>query len=170
MEGQFDGIFNWAGSFGYFSDAENTQLIAAYVRALRPGGRLLIEQPNREHLLRHFQRVMQTDSTIYRSRWEARSQRVITRRTEAGAENRRNISSMRLYTPVQMRVLFEGQGLIAEHVHRSLVFDAYGKSAPRMVTIGRKPDTGANQTIQRTGATRFAQSEIRTSSAAGSRR
>jgi len=40
MEGQFDGIINWGGSFGYFSEAENARLVEAYVRALRPGGRL----------------------------------------------------------------------------------------------------------------------------------
>jgi 2-polyprenyl-3-methyl-5-hydroxy-6-metoxy-1,4-benzoquinol methylase len=162
MEGRFDGIFSWAGSFGYFSEAENAQLIAAYVCALRPGGRLLIEQPDRQHLLRHFRRVVQADSVIYQSRWDARTQRAITRRIVAGAEDRRNSSSMRLYTPGQMRALFERQGLIVEQVHRSLVFDAYGKSVPRMVTVGRKPDTGANQTIQRTGTSRFARSETRT--------
>ena len=52
-DNQFEGILNWAGSFGYFAAAENSQLIAAFVRALRPGGYLLIEQPNREHLLRN---------------------------------------------------------------------------------------------------------------------
>jgi SAM-dependent methyltransferase len=149
MEGQFDGVFSWAGSFGYFSEAENAQLIAAYVRALRPGGRLLIEQPNREHILRHYQRVVQTGSVTYRSRWDARNQRVTTRRIVAGAEDRRNSSSMRLYTPGQMRALFERQGLIVEQVHRSLVFDAYGKSVPRMVIVGRKPNSGANRVARR---------------------
>jgi SAM-dependent methyltransferase len=145
IEGQFDGIFNWAGSFGYFSEAENVRLIAAYVRALRPGGRLLIEQPDREHLLRHFKRVMRTKSVIYRSRWDARNQRVITRRIEAGAEKRSNSSSMRLYTPAQMRALFECRGLIVEQMHRSLLFEAYGKSVPRMVIVGRKAETGASR-------------------------
>jgi cyclopropane fatty-acyl-phospholipid synthase-like methyltransferase len=42
MEGQFEGILNWGGSFGYFSEAENARLVETYVRALRPGSRLLI--------------------------------------------------------------------------------------------------------------------------------
>jgi SAM-dependent methyltransferase len=139
LEGRFDGVFSWAGSFGYFSEAENALLLAAYVRALRPGGRLLIEQPDREHLLRHVQPVMRSGSTTFRCRWDAQNQRVMTRRFESGVEDRQNSSSMRLYTPGQMRVLFERQGLIVEQAHRALVFDAYGKSVPRMVTVGRKP-------------------------------
>jgi hypothetical protein len=79
MEGQFDGIINWGGSFGYFSEAENARLVEAYVRALRPGGRLLIEQPDREYILRHFQRVMRIGSITRRNRWDARNQRVVTR-------------------------------------------------------------------------------------------
>ncbi len=142
MAGQFDGILSWAGSFGYFSEAENAQLVAAYVRALRPGGRLLIELPNREHILRHFRQEVQADSVIYRSRWDARNERMMTRRIVAGMEDRRNTSSMRLYMPVQIRALFERQGLIVEQMHGSLVFEAFGKSVPRMVIVGRKPDMG----------------------------
>ena len=34
MEGQFDGIVNWGGSFGYFSEAENARLVEDYFRDL----------------------------------------------------------------------------------------------------------------------------------------
>src|ERR1039457_1405820 len=80
-ENQFEGILNWAGSFGYFTAAENSQLIAAFVRALRPGGYLLVEQPNREHLLRHLRPVMRKNTTVFHSRWDGQSQRVITPRS-----------------------------------------------------------------------------------------
>jgi SAM-dependent methyltransferase len=144
MEGQFDGILNWGGSFGYFSEPENAQLVEAYARALRPGGRLLIEQPDREHILRYFQRVMRRGSYTFRNRWHARNQRVVSRRFESGVEDRCNSSSMRLYTPAQMRGLFECQGLIVERVQQSVIFDAWGKSIPRMVTVGRRSELGAN--------------------------
>ena len=168
-ENQFEGILNWAGSFGYFTAAENGQLIAAFVRALRPGGYLLVEQPNREHLLRHLRPVMRKGTTVFQSRWDGQSQRVITRRIVAEVEDRRNSSSMRLYTPAQMRVLFEQHGLIVEQLHKSIRFDAYGPSAPRMIIVGRKARKGSKM-VQRTGASRVAQSEMRTPSAAGSHR
>lgn len=151
-DNQFEGILNWAGSFGYFAAAENSQLIAAFVRALRPGGYLLIEQPNREHLLRHFQPVMRKDSTVFQSRWDGQSQRVITRRIVAGVEDRRNSSSMRLYTPSQMRVLFEHHGLTVERVHKSIRFDAYGSSASRMIIVGRKAPSRASFWAERMAA------------------
>ena len=54
-------------------------------------------------------------------------------------------TAMRLYTPAHMRALFERDGLVVEQAHRSLVFDAYGKSAPRMEAghVGQ-PDSPAN--------------------------
>ena len=112
---------------------------------------------------------MRKDTTVFQSRWDGRSQRVITRRVVAGVEDRRNSSSMRLYTPAQMRVLFEQHGLTVEQLHKSIRFDAYGPSAPRMIIVGRKARKGAKM-VQRTGASRFAQSEMRTPSAAGSHR
>ncbi len=34
----FDAAANWFGSFGYFSEAENLQMILRYARSLKPGG------------------------------------------------------------------------------------------------------------------------------------
>jgi len=102
VEKQFHGILNWAGSFGYFSEAENAQLIAAYARALRPGGYLIVEQANRERILRHLQPVVRAGGVVYRSRWDARKQQMMTRRIENGVDDHRNCSVMRLYTPAQM--------------------------------------------------------------------
>lgn len=50
--GTFDRAVNWFSSFGYFTDEENHQVLAEAHRALRPGGRLLIEtlhQPQDPH-------------------------------------------------------------------------------------------------------------------------
>ena len=138
VEGRFDGILNWAGSFGYFSQSDNARLVTAYVRALRPGGRLLIEQPDREYLLRHFRRVIRIGTLVVRNRWDARMQRVITRRIIDGADEPRNISTMRLYTPSQLRDLFKRCGLTVERLRKSLRFDAYGRALPRSSHRGSK--------------------------------
>src|SRR6185503_15297877 len=44
FKGEFDGVYNWFSSFGYFTDRENAALLVRYSHALRRGGRLLIEQ------------------------------------------------------------------------------------------------------------------------------
>ena len=49
--GRFDAVLNWYTSFGYFDDEGNSRVLSAYRRALKPGGRLLLEQINRDSLL-----------------------------------------------------------------------------------------------------------------------
>jgi SAM-dependent methyltransferase len=45
-EGEFDAVVNWFTSFGYFDPQTNDRVLAAFARALRPGGRLLLEVHN----------------------------------------------------------------------------------------------------------------------------
>ncbi len=52
--GRFDAALNWYTSFGYFDDEGNRRVLSAYRRALKPGGRLLLEQINRDSLLRQI--------------------------------------------------------------------------------------------------------------------
>jgi len=136
---QFHGVFNWGGSFGYFDDTENFHVMQLYARALRPGGRLLIDQPNRENILRHFGAELQpNERLIVRNSWDAKTQRIISRRTLDGKEDQKNMSSMRLYTPSQMRRLFKQTGMIIENTYGSLTGDSYGRTSLRMFTVGRK--------------------------------
>ena len=44
----FDGIFNVQTSFGYFNDQTNFRVLQGILRALKPGGRFLIETINRD--------------------------------------------------------------------------------------------------------------------------
>jgi SAM-dependent methyltransferase/GNAT superfamily N-acetyltransferase len=45
-EDEFDAIVNWFTSFGYFDPQTNDGVLASLARALRPGGRLLLEVHN----------------------------------------------------------------------------------------------------------------------------
>ncbi len=49
-EAQFDGVYCVGGTFGYFTEDENIALLQKLHRALKPGGQLLIDVPNRDHL------------------------------------------------------------------------------------------------------------------------
>ena len=42
----FDLVLNWFSSFGYLDEAGNRAVLRAFRRALRPGGRLILEQRN----------------------------------------------------------------------------------------------------------------------------
>ncbi len=51
---EYDAAFNFFTSFGYFSDAENTAMLAGIARSLKEDGRFLIELINREWLEQNF--------------------------------------------------------------------------------------------------------------------
>jgi SAM-dependent methyltransferase len=51
-EAEFDAVVNWFTSFGYFEPPVNDSVLAGFARALRPGGRLLLELLNPERVAR----------------------------------------------------------------------------------------------------------------------
>ncbi len=46
----FDGIYCWGTSFGYFDDAKNAEVVQKIHRALRRGGRFLLDVVNRDYI------------------------------------------------------------------------------------------------------------------------
>ncbi len=52
-EDQFDGIYCWNTSFGYFDDESNHAVIDRVRRALKRGGQFLLDVTNRDYLARH---------------------------------------------------------------------------------------------------------------------
>ncbi len=46
FESEFDAVLNWFTSFGYFDRPTNDAVLRAFARALRPGGKLLLELHN----------------------------------------------------------------------------------------------------------------------------
>ena len=133
----FAAVYNWFGSFGYCSEAENVDIVRRMAAALQPGGRLLIEQPNREWLLRHFRPLAPRADGRNANRWIAATQRVET--TWYFDDNSdRFSSSMRLYTPAQFRSLFARAGLAWETAYGGADGSPYGRGAQRIIVVGRK--------------------------------
>ena len=52
FEDEFDGAYCMFTSFGYFDDDTNRKVAANLARAIKPGGRLLIDVVNRDYLVR----------------------------------------------------------------------------------------------------------------------
>ena len=55
FESEFDAAYSYFTSFGYFDDAENFGVLKGVARALKPGGRVLIDLASRDWLLTHPQ-------------------------------------------------------------------------------------------------------------------
>ena len=49
-QGGFDAVVNWFTSFGYFDDATDRGLLGRWRRALKEGGKLVIDHQNRQRL------------------------------------------------------------------------------------------------------------------------
>ena len=138
FEEEFDGVLNWEGSFGYFSEKENFDLIRRYARALRHGGRLLIDQANREYILRHYVPERRRGEVIIRNYWDRDKQRIISRRIVNGRNDPKNMSSMRVYTFRETKELFKQAGLVVEAFYGSFRGEQFRRSSPRLIAVGRK--------------------------------
>ena len=54
FEGEFDAVINMFTAFGYFDDTENQKVLDAVARALKPGGKFLIDLLNTLRIIRDF--------------------------------------------------------------------------------------------------------------------
>ncbi|MCJ7544992.1 MAG: class I SAM-dependent methyltransferase [Phycisphaerae bacterium] len=134
---QFHAVINFFGSFGYFSDQENLQVLRRFAAALRPGGRVLIDQPNRERILRHFRPRAMEGKVHQTTQW--RNQRCETTWTFTRRGRRRRCRSiMRFYTPGQFRRLLARAGLVVQGIYGGLDGQPYRRSSRRICVVGRK--------------------------------
>ena len=51
FENQFDGAYSFLTSFGYFDEEANLKVASSIFRALRPGGRFLVDTINRDYIV-----------------------------------------------------------------------------------------------------------------------
>jgi SAM-dependent methyltransferase len=141
---RYQAAINWWGSFGYFSDEENEATVAGLAAALQPGGRLLIDAPNREHVRRGalgWHEVVWGDVHIrHEVAWNAATERIegewlLVRR----GRTRRLYSSIRLYTPSQMKALAERAGLVGVRLFGDWMGAPYQRGSLRCVLCARRP-------------------------------
>jgi len=139
FEDEFDAIYNWQGSFGFFSESENLKVLQPYAIALREGGRLLIDQINRESLLRCFIASRSSGNLTIKTRRNRKTQGAEPDSIiKDGNSEKHNRMSIRLYTPLQMRRLFEATGFAIKAPCGSVEGDPYGRSRKRLIGVGRK--------------------------------
>jgi cyclopropane fatty-acyl-phospholipid synthase-like methyltransferase len=115
FDGEFDAAFNWFGSFGYFSDADNLRFAGRVLAALRPGGRFLVEGLNRSWLRTHFaptgEEVVGGVRIEHRRRWNQAQTRILDTWTfSRGAATERHTISVRMFDGGELRSLLRAAG------------------------------------------------------------
>jgi SAM-dependent methyltransferase len=144
FDGEFHAAFNWFGSFGYFSDADNLAFCRAVFRALRPGGRFLIEGPNKSFVLSHFRPKVEHNlggvRIDTRNRWNARTNRVHSTWTfRRGKRTERHTLTMRLFNGAELRALLRQAGFRDVQLHQRDPLGRFTRHSKRLVGVGRKP-------------------------------
>jgi SAM-dependent methyltransferase len=119
FEGEFDAAYSYFTSFGYFSDDENEKVIEGVARALRPGGRFLIDVFHRDWVLTHpTHRVwnQREDGSLLMEEtgFDLRHSRVTARQihlTPDGAKRLEKSYTVRAYTCAELAAMLHRHGL-----------------------------------------------------------
>jgi SAM-dependent methyltransferase len=143
--GSFDVALNLFTSFGYVTDeAADLAALRAMARALRPGGRLLMDLLNREWLVRHFQphyrdetALGTVDNNLTFDLETGRLRNV--RRFRKNGRARALTVEFRVYALAELVRLLAAAGLRHEETYGNFERFPYGMDSFRMIVVATKP-------------------------------
>lgn len=140
----FDGAICLFDAFGFHSDEEHVRILANAREALKPGGRLLLDVRNREHMLRcpPVQVVERDhgDLMIDRFQFDFLSSRMLDRRTCLRGSTRRDTAfSVRLYTVTELQGLLTGAGFRLLQCFGGFDASPAAAASPRLLLLAEKP-------------------------------
>jgi len=140
---EFNAVVNWWGSFGYFDDETNGRILEGFAGILVPGGRVLVDQINRERIRRDFRNMGVFEyggvKVTTRNTWDDKRKRVNgSWLFESGGKRAHRRSSIRLYTPSEMKALMKSAGLVVERIYDGTTGLPFTRGSKRMSTVGRK--------------------------------
>lgn len=135
-QGEFDAVVVWFTTFGYFDDEDNELVLRQTARALKPGGRLLIEQIHRNAVLhQNFPQnlVVQRgdDFMVDVVDYDVLAERATTERTTIrNGHVRRTKYSVRLYGFAELAYLMRTAGFQA--------VEGFGRNGEPLTTHSRR--------------------------------
>lgn len=146
LDGALDGVYCWSASFGYFDDATNANVLARMAKALRPGGKLLLDLANRDYV------APRAPSTAWfekpgcvcmdEVRFDYLTSRLHAKRMVIFENGRaKEVEySMRLYSASDLVHLLESSGLrvIELSGHRAHRGAYFGNESPRLIALAEK--------------------------------
>ena len=147
FQSHFDAIVNMYSSFGYLeSEAEDLTVLASVARALKPGGRLLLDLLNREWAVANYIQKdwhSGTDGTLYVEHREldlaSSRMHVSFRIIESGGGRRDSIGHhIRLYTLTETARLLEHVDMGVTGVFGGFDGEPYAIDTRRMIILAQK--------------------------------
>jgi SAM-dependent methyltransferase len=147
--GPFDAVVNLFSAFGYLeSDAADQQVLTAVGRALRPGGRFLLDIRSREHMVRHFrahewQELADGGLFLQQAAFDLRTSRVQTQAILIEPDGRREqrAFSVRQYSLTELVGMLAAAGLTVTQTWGGFDASPYTLDSRRLVLLAaRLPD------------------------------
>ena len=144
FEKEFDAVVNWFSSFGYCDDDGNLAAARAAYRALRPGGRFLIEVIHKTWMLGHWRPDTEEVHAGVRIRsqawWNGRTGRLHNVWTMTrGTVRERHAFSMRVYSAPELRRLLAQAGFRDVRVLARPSLGRVTRHARRLIAVARRP-------------------------------
>jgi SAM-dependent methyltransferase len=145
-ENEFDAVINMFTSFGYFGrDEEDQKVLDGVARALKPGGRFLIDTINREVIIRRWEpcaketgpdgavHTQQRDFDFLSGRQHGHVVSIYPNGTRAERE-----IDLRLYTLTELAGMLSRAGLAVRQTWGGYDGQDYGFDSPRMIVAAEK--------------------------------
>jgi SAM-dependent methyltransferase len=146
FEEQFDGVYCWGTSFGYFEEEKNAAVIDRVRRALRAGGLLLLDVVNRDFLVRQTPSLawFEGDGCVCMDEMNVDfiTSRMKVKRTMMLDDGRsREIEySMRVYSLHELGKVLHEQGFKVCEVSGKIAMPGvfFGNESPRTIVLAEK--------------------------------
>ncbi len=143
---EFDAVIMMWSSFGVLeSEEEDQKAVNAVARALRPGGRFLLDQGNREWVIRNFRERDWTERDDGTLLLNERSLDLIGSRNyvhmtviETDGSRRDYQHIFRFYTMTEMAAMLQRSGLAVRKVWGGFDGQEYGLDSRRMIVLSEK--------------------------------
>jgi len=141
----FDGAFNWFTSIGYDSDADDLEFCRRVFRALKPGGRFLIETLNKSWVLAHqrkdaVERTIGGVRIIDRGKWDARAGRIRAQWTFIeGRKRERHTMLLRQFNGTDIRRLLREAGFRETTLFGNPPLGRFTRHSRRLLALARRP-------------------------------
>jgi SAM-dependent methyltransferase len=135
-------------SFGYLeTEAEDARVLQSVRRALKPGGRVLLDLLNRDWVIDNYIQNdwhRGDDGTLYLEHREldlltSRNHVTFTAITPAGSPREIVGHHIRLYTLREVAGMLEAAGLTHEAVYGGFEGETYGIDTRRTIVVARRP-------------------------------
>ena len=144
LDSTFDVVLLLFTAFGYFEDNENLLVLQKICKALRPGGRFLLDIPNREpfaaQLSPAFVDEVGQDLMINRGSYDPETRRWYNRRVVIRNGVRKDKPFfIRMYDEDEIRYLLEQAGMECLRIYSGYNVEPLNPESRKMVVLARRP-------------------------------